>query len=82
MTPEDVYQQWKSQRSTIEVSADFDANVMSRLAAEADVVTSELTSTTGRLALLDRPLWGALAVVAASVVGIVRLSFALLVVLF
>lgn len=82
MTPEDVYQQWKSQRSTIEVADDFDANVMSQLVAKADAGTSELTSNTAGLALLDRPLWAALAVVAASVVGIVRVSFALLVVLF
>jgi len=81
MTPEDVYQQWKEQRSNIEASDEFGSNVMSQLVAEADAGSTELASKAGGMGLLDRPLWAALAVVAASVVGIMRVSFALLIVL-
>lgn len=80
MNQDDVYEQWKEQRSLIEAPYGFESEVMARL-NDSDADTGVDSSTTQPIAadLLDRPAWAAVAVVAASVFGFARISFALLI---
>lgn len=80
MKPEDVYEQWKGQRSSIEAPAELEANVMSSLhGLPAPSGAGESVSRPTAGGLLAHPALAAVAVVAASFVGIMRVTFALLI---
>lgn len=77
MNDSDVYEQWKQQRSSIQPPQDHESKVMEGIAgADADAQQSLTRSSD---ALLDRPAWAALVVVAASILGMVRMTFSLLI---
>jgi hypothetical protein len=76
MKPDDVYEQWKQQASSVEAPSDFEAKVMAGV-RQSDSERSTLTSDSATL--LDHPAWATAAVLAASLVGLFRVAFALLI---
>lgn len=82
MKPDDVYQQWKQQGSLIKAPDEFEANVMATVnQSDDDQATLDLPSVTpsSEPLLLDQPAWAAAAVLAASLMGLMRVAFALLI---
>ena len=82
MKPDDVYHQWKQQGSLIKAPDGFEANVMATVnQSDADQATVELPAVTPSSApsLLDHPIWATAAVLAASLMGLMRVAFALLI---
>jgi hypothetical protein len=75
MKPDDVYEQWKQQASSVEAPSGFEAKVMAGV-SQSDV---EPTLTRSSARLLDHPAWATAAVLAASLVGLFRVAFALLI---
>lgn len=73
MSDNDVYEQWKASRSSITAPSDFQAKAMAE-ATELPVPKTELKPT-----VLERPLWATVAIIAASVFGLARVGFALLI---
>jgi len=80
MRPDDVYEQWKEQRSEIEPPPELNASVISAIDGVESPFQPPVTSTaaTSR-GLFGHPAWAAVAVVAASIVGIMRVTCALLI---
>jgi hypothetical protein len=76
MKTNDVYEQWKQQGSSIEAPSGFASKVMARLNVPDSGGDSRLPSGTR---LLDHPAWAAVAVLAASLMGLLRVAFALLI---
>jgi hypothetical protein len=76
MKTNDVYEQWKKQRSSIEAPSGFESKVMARL---GDSDTDGGNSPPSVRRSLDHPVWAIVAVVAATLVGVLRVSFALLI---
>ena len=80
MTTDDVYQEWKRQRSSIVAPNGFESHVMSGLVdSDGSEENCETSTRRNEGSLLSHPLWAAAAMVAASVVGIMRVTFALLI---
>lgn len=82
MKPDDVYQQWKQQGALIKAPDGFEANVMAKMnQSDADQATVELPAVTpsSEPSLLDHPAWAITAVLAASLMGLMRVAFALLI---
>lgn len=76
MKTNDVYEQWKKQRSSIEAPSGFGSDVMARLNVPDSGGDRRLPNGTR---LLDHPAWAAVAVLAASLMGLLRVAFALLI---
>lgn len=76
MKPDDVYEQWKQQGASIEAPSGFEAKVMAGL---QQVEADPPTPATVRRSWFDHPAWATVAVVAASLLGLFRVAFALLI---
>lgn len=82
MNPDDVYQQWKQQGALIKAPDGLEANVMATVNQPGvDQTTVEPPAVTASSAplLLDHPAWATAAVLAASLMGLMRVAFALLI---
>lgn len=80
MTTNDVYEKWKQQRASLEPPTQFEANVISAINdSNAGPDDRPLASRAGYTGSLGRPIWTAVAVVAASIVGIVRVAAVLVI---
>lgn len=82
MKPDDVYQQWKQQGALVEAPDGFEADVMAMMNhSDADEATVELRAVTpsSEPSLLDHPAWATTALLAASLMGLMRVAFALLI---
>lgn len=76
MNEHEVYEKWKTQRGSIEPTSDFTERVMSGIANDHASVNHPLTKSqpvAGRYAA------AVTAVIAASLLGILRMTFALLI---
>ncbi len=76
MNEHEVYEKWKTQRGSIEPTSDFTERVMSGIASDHASVNHPLTKSqpvAGRYAA------AVTAVIAASLLGILRMTFALLI---